>query len=289
MKSGFVAIIGKSNVGKSTILNELIEHKVAIVTDKVQTTRDIIKGIYNDDDSQIIFLDTPGIHKPLHELGVRMNDSALKAMKGVDAILLVVDASRKENKGDEIIYSKITGKTPLFIAINKIDLITIDEAAEIKNRLSTRFPDAKIVELEAQVGFNIDTLVKEIKEVIPEGPLYFPKEQVTDKSASYLVAELIREALLNTLREEVPHGVAVYVASIGEDKSKVYIRAEIYVEKESHRPILLGKKGAKIKSIGIKARHLIEEYYDKTVYLELVVLVKKDWQNSPSMLKKLGY
>lgn len=289
MKSGFVAIIGKSNVGKSTILNELIEHKVAIVTDKVQTTRDIIKGIYNDDDSQIIFLDTPGIHKPLHELGVRMNDSALKAMKGVDAILLVVDASRKENKGDEIIYSKITGKTPLFIAINKIDLITIDEAKEIKNRLSTRFPDAKIVELEAQVGFNIDTLVKEIKEVIPEGPLYFPKEQVTDKSASYLVAELIREALLNTLREEVPHGVAVYVASIGEDKSKVYIRAEIYVEKESHRPILLGKKGAKIKSIGIKARHLIEEYYDKTVYLELVVLVKKDWQNSPSMLKKLGY
>lgn len=289
MKSGFVAIIGKSNVGKSTILNNLIEHKVAIVTSKVQTTRDIIRGIYHDEETEIVFLDTPGIHKPLHILGEKMNERAFGSLNDVDAIILVIDASRKENKGDELIYQKIPLDIPLFIAINKIDLITIEEAIKLKNNLKEKFPHAFIIELEARVGFNVDTLLKEIKKVLPEGPFFYPQDQVTDKSSAYLVSELIRESILNLLNEEVPHGVAIYVENLTEEKSKVYIKAAIYVEKESHKPILIGKRGAMIKRIGIASRKAIEEYYRKTIYLDLHVLVKEDWTNSLSILKRLGY
>lgn len=289
MKSGFVAIIGKSNVGKSTILNAILERKVAIVTDKVQTTRDVIRGIYNDDDSQIVFLDTPGIHKPLHTLGERMNDSALKTMRSVDVIVVVIDGSKKPNKGDEIIYQKLTKNIPIIFAINKIDLIDILTANERKAEIMSRFPNAHIVETEAKVGFNIDQLIKEIKSFLPEGPKYYASDVITDKSSSYLVGELIREALLNALKEEVPHGMATYVETIAEEKTKVYINAFIYVERESHRPIIIGKGGARLKSIGTHARVAIEEFYNKKVFLELHVLVKENWQNSPSILKKLGY
>ena len=289
MKSGFVAIIGKSNVGKSTILNNLIEHKVAIVTDKVQTTRDIIRGIYHDLDTEIVFLDTPGIHKPLHVLGQKMNERAFSSLSDVDAIILVIDASRKENKGDELIYQKLPKDVPLFIATNKIDLITLEEALKLKEHLKNKLPAATIIELEARVGFNIDTLLNEIKKVLPDGPFFYEETQITDKSSSYLVSELIREAVLNLLSEEVPHGVAIYVENLTEEKTKVYIKAAIYVKKESHKPILIGKRGAMIKRIGISSRKAIEEYYHKTVYLDLHVLVKEDWLNSPSILKRLGY
>lgn len=289
MKSGFVAIIGKPNVGKSTIINALLERKLSIVTEKAQTTRNAIRGIYDDGKYQIVFIDTPGIHKAHHSLGKIMNQDALNSAKDVDAVILVVDASKKINEGDAFIHDSLSKKIPTFIAINKIDLIRLPEAEAIKKTYADMYPNAKILELSAIENFGIDSLLKEIKAILPEGPRYYPEDQITDKDAAFFVSEVIREKLLKLLKEEVPHNLAVRVDEIKHKKEAAYIKATIIVDRDSHKGIVIGKGGKRIKAVGIKARTDLEEYFGKNIFLELFVSVKEDWINNNLILKELGY
>lgn len=289
MRSGFVAIIGRANAGKSTILNSLLNRDISIVTDKAQTTRNVIRGIYDDGEYQIVFIDTPGIHKAHHSLGKIMNQDAFDSTKDVDAILLVVDGSKKFNAGDELIMSKIPSKIPLFIAINKIDLLRLPEVEEVKKLYQERYPDGKLIEMSAIRDFGTDSLLKEIKALLPEGPRYYPKEQVVDKDAAFFVSEIVRENALNLLKEEVPHELAIRVDEIKHKKEAVYIKATIIVDRESHKGIVIGENGKKIKAIGYRSRIKLEKYFNKRIYLELFVSVKEDWINNPRILKELGY
>lgn len=289
MKTGFVAIVGRANVGKSTIVNALLERKLSIVTNKAQTTRNAIKGVYDDGDYQIIFVDTPGIHKAHHSLGRKMNEDANSATKGVEAIVLVVDASKRFDAGDEFIASTINKSTPMFIAINKIDLIRLPQAVAIKEKYAATYPHAKIIELSAIENFGIDTLLDEIKKILPEGPRYFPEDADSDKDASFFVSEAVREVLLNFLKDEVPHDLAVRVDELKHKKEAVYIRSTIIVDKDSHKGIVIGKGGKMLKAIGTRARKNLEEYFGKHIFLELFVSVKEDWLNNPRLLKELGY
>lgn len=289
MKSGFVSIIGRPNVGKSTILNTLLERKISIVTDKAQTTRNSIKGIYDDGEYQIIFIDTPGIHKAHHSLGKIMNKDALDSAKDVDAIILVVDASRKIDEGDMFIHESLEKNIPTFIAINKIDLVRINQAQEIKEKYSSLYPKAKILELSALENFGLDNLLDEIKAIIPEGPRYFAEDTISDKDSSFFVSEVVREKLLKILKEEVPHNLAVRVDSIKHKSESCVIEATIIVDKDSHKGIVIGKNGKRIKAIGTMARKDLEEYFGKRIFLELFVSVKEDWLNNPRILKELGY
>ncbi len=289
MKSGFVSIIGRPNAGKSTIINALLERKLSIVTEKAQTTRNSIKGIYDDGDYQIVFIDTPGIHKSNHELGVFMNKEALDSAKDVDANILVVDASRKFDEGDRFINEQLSKEIPLFIVINKIDLMRLPEVQEIKQKYAEVYPHAKLIEASAIENFGIDELLKEVKAVLKEGPRYFAEDQITDKDSSFMISEVIREKLLKMLKDEVPHDLAVRVDEIKSKKEAVFIRATIIVDKESHKGIVIGSGGKRIKAIGMKARKELEEYYNKRIFLELFVSVKEDWLNNPRILKELGY
>ena len=289
MKSGFVSIVGRPNAGKSTIINALLERKLSIVTEKAQTTRNSIKGIYDDGEYQIIFIDTPGIHKANHSLGEFMNKEALDSAKDVDVNILVVDASRKFDEGDRFINESLSKEIPLFIVINKIDLMRLPEVQQIKAKYQEMYPRAKIIEASAIENFGIDELLKEVKAVIQEGPRYFAEDQVTDKDSSFMISEVIREKLLKLLKDEVPHDLAVRVDEIKSKKEAVYIRATIIVDKESHKGIVIGKGGKRIKAIGMKARTDLEEYYNKRIFLELFVSVKEDWLNNPRILKELGY
>ena len=288
-KSGFVSIIGRTNVGKSTLINSLVKEKVAIVSTKPQTTRNVIRGIYTDSNKQIVFLDTPGIHKANHELGNFMNKEALDSAKDVDANILVVDASRKFDEGDRFINESLSKDIPLFIVINKIDLMRLPEVQKIKQTYAEVYPKATILEASAIENFGIEELLNEVKKVIKEGPRYFEQDQITDKDSSFIISEAIREKLLNLLKDEVPHDLAVRVDDIKSKKEAVYIRATIIVDKESHKGIVIGKGGKRIKAIGIKARSDLEEYYNKRIFLELFVSVKEDWLNNPRILKELGY
>ncbi len=289
MKSGFVSIVGRPNAGKSTIINALLERKLSIVTEKAQTTRNSIKGIYDDGEYQIIFIDTPGIHKASHSLGQFMNKEALDSAKDVDANILVVDASKKFDVGDQFINESLSKEIPLFIVINKIDLMRLPEVQQIKAKYREMYPNAKILEASAIENFGIDELLQEVKSVIKEGPRYFAEDQVTDKDSSFMISEVIREKLLKLLKDEVPHDLAVRVDEIKSKKEAVYIRATIIVDKESHKGIVIGKNGKRIKAIGMKARTDLEEYYNKRIFLELFVSVKEDWLNNPRILKELGY
>ena len=289
MKSGFVSIVGRPNAGKSTIINALLERKLSIVTEKAQTTRNSIKGIYDDGEYQIIFIDTPGIHKANHSLGEFMNKEALDSAKDVDANVLVVDASRRFDEGDRFINESLSKEIPLFIVINKIDLMRLPEVQQIKAKYQEMYPKAKILEASAIENFGIDELLIEVKAVIPEGPRYFAEDQLTDKDSNFMISEVIREKLLKLLKDEVPHDLAVRVDEVKSKKEAVYIRATIIVDKESHKGIVIGKGGKRIKAIGMKARTDLEEYYNKRIFLELFVSVKEDWLNNPRILKELGY
>lgn len=289
MKSGFVSIVGRPNVGKSTILNALLERKISIVTEKAQTTRNAIKGIYDDGEHQIIFIDTPGIHKAHHSLGKIMNRDALDSAKDVDAIILVVDASKKIDEGDMFIHESLSKNIPTYIAINKIDLVRITEAQQIKAKYQELYPNAKIIEMSAIENFGVDTLLSDIKSVIKEGPRYFEEDAISDKDSSFFVSEVIREKLLKLLKEEVPHNLAVRIDEIKHKSESVLIRATIIVDRDSHKGIVIGKDGKRIKAIGTMARKELEEYFSKRIFLELFVSVKEDWLNNPRILKELGY
>lgn len=289
MKSGFVAIIGKPNAGKSTILNSLLERDIAIVTSKAQTTRNAIRGIFDDGEYQIVFVDTPGVHKARHSLGKIMNQDAFDATKNVDAIVLVVDASSRFNEGDRVIMETLQKDIPLFVVINKIDLMRLPEIEKVKETYSNAYPNAKIIEMSAIEGFNVDYLLEEIKKILKDGPRYYPENCISDKDASFYVSEIIREKLLKYLKEEVPHELAVRVDTIEHKSKEVYIKATIIVDRESHKGIVIGKGGKMIRMIGTKSRKTLEEYFNKHIFLELFVSVKEDWINNPRILKELGY
>ena len=290
MKSGFVAILGRPNVGKSTIINKIVNQPISIVTDKSQTTRNNIIGIYNNPNCQIIFLDTPGIHKPLQQLGKEMNNMAYSAAHDVDVAILVIDASKPFGDGDQFVIDHLDiHHTPLIIVFNKIDLARLDKAEELKATYRQVFPDATFVDTVAKEGFNIDMLIAKVTELLKEGPAYYPTEMITDKDEIFHIKEIIREKVLKTLREEVPHSVAIYIDNIEWEANPVEIIASIIVEKDSHKGIVIGAGGKRIKEIGSRARTDIERLLKKRVYLELKVKVDENWRNEPKSLKIYGY
>ena len=290
MKSGFVAILGRPNVGKSTLLNAIINKKVSIVTDKSQTTRNNIMGIYNGEGTQVIFLDTPGIHKPHQKLGQEMNNMAYSAAHDVDVSILVVDASLPYGQGDEYIIEHLDiHNTPLIVVFNKIDLARLDKVEKLKLIYREKFPKALFIDTVANEKFNIDLLLKEIEKLLPEGPEYYPVEVYTDKDEVFQIKEIIREKVLKSLRDEVPHAIAVYMDDIDWESNPMHIKATIVVEKDSQKGIVIGAGGKMIKLIGSKARKDIEILLHKHVFLELFVRVSEDWRNQEKEIKKYGY
>lgn len=290
MKSGFVAIIGRPNVGKSTLLNSILSKKVSIVTDKSQTTRNNIKGIYNNDEVQIVFVDTPGIHKPKQKLGEEMDKMAYGALSDVDAVVLVVDAGQSFGPGDEFLLEKIKNvKAPIFLVFNKIDLTDIVKITKLKEIYSEKLPDAIVTEIVAIKSFNIDELLNKIIAILPQGPAYYEVETYTDKDEIFQIKEIIREKALRILRDEVPHSMAVYMNDIDWESNPLHIQATLVVEKDSQKGIVIGAQGKRIKSIGTKARKDIEDLLKKHVFLELFVRVEEDWRNQDKHLKTFGY
>lgn len=289
-KSGFVSIVGMANVGKSTLLNALAGQKIAIVSDKPQTTRNRILAIYNDEEHQIIFTDTPGIHTPHNKLGEFMVKSASESIKDVDIVIFAADATKKiTNSEREIIKEIEKSGADKMLVINKTDLVKKEELLPIIADYASLGDFLAIVPLSAKTGDGVEILLDELKRSLPEGPKYYDDEQITDQQEKQIAAEIIREKLLWFLDKEVPHGIAVEIEKMEEllDITKIY--AVIYCEKASHKGIIIGKKGEMLKKIATRARADIEKMLDKKVYLELWVRVKNDWRNSEKMIKGFGF
>ena len=293
-KSGFVSLIGRANVGKSTFLNHVIGKKIAITSNKPQTTRDKISGILTDEEKQLIFVDTPGVHKPMHELDNRMQDTSFNASRGVDAIIFMTTPLKKVLHGDEIILDNLRGtQTPVFLVINKVDQLKkmsdIDETILLYKDL---FPFAGIFPISVLEDTNVDILINEILKYIPEGPLLYPDDIISDKNERFTVGELIREKVLLLTEEEVPHSIAVVVDSMKqceENPNYMDIYATIVCERDSQKKIIIGKNGERIKQIKEKSKNDIRHFLDCKVHLDLWVKVKKDWRNRPKDLNMLGY
>lgn len=290
-RSGFVGIIGRPNAGKSTLLNALVGRKVAIMSDKPQTTRHKILGVYTDDRAQIIFLDTPGIHKPKHLLGEYMVKVAQQTLREVEVIVYVVDASVEPGGGEEYILDTLKGiSTPVILVLNKMDLTEPAQLVRVEEFFRARFAPAAVLAVSALKGTNVSELPPLIIQYLPFGPLYYPPGQVTDQPENLIIAELVREKILLLTEEEVPHSVAVVVEEITpRGGGRLYIAATIYVERDSQKGILIGKGGRKLKEIGTLARQEIEGLWGNPIYLDLRVKVKKDWRRQESALKQLGY
>ncbi|MCR8968707.1 GTPase Era [Facklamia sp. 7083-14-GEN3] len=290
-KSGFVAILGRPNVGKSTLLNQIIGQKIAIMSDKAQTTRNKIQGVYTREDAQIIFIDTPGIHKPKHALGDFMMKTAYSSLSGVDAVIMVVNATEKLGPGDLFIIERLKDiKQPVFLVINKVDLIEKDLLFDIISKYQEVYDFDQIIPLSALTGDNVEALLEQLTHTLPEGPQYYPADQVMDHPEYFLVAELIREKILMLTREEIPHSVAVQVQSMQKNADdKVEVLATIIVERKSQKGIIIGAQGSMIKKIGHLARRDIEKLLATKVYLDLWVKVQKDWRDRQSNLNELGY
>ncbi|MBM7697983.1 GTPase Era [Kurthia huakuii] len=291
-KSGFISIIGRPNVGKSTFLNRVIGQKIAIMSDKPQTTRNKVQGVLTEDDAQMIFIDTPGIHKPKHKLGEFMSKVSKNALREVDAIMFMVNAQQKLGSGDRYVIDMLKGtKTPVFLIINKIDTIHPDEILKIVDQYKDEFDFAEIVPISALQGNNVDNLLTTLKKYLPEGPQYYPADQVTDHPERFIIAELIREKALHLTRDEVPHSLAVEIEKIRreEDEDRVHVMATVIVERDSQKGIIIGKRGAMLKEIGTRARKDIENLLGSKVYLELWVKVQKDWRDRSSQLRDYGY
>ena len=290
-KSGFVAIVGRPNVGKSTFMNYVLGQKIAIMSDKAQTTRNKIQGVYTKDDAQIVFLDTPGIHKPKHELGEFMVKSAYSALKEVDAVLFMVNVSEKRGPGDDFIIEKLKGiKTPIFLVLNKIDLVTPEVLLERVESYKDALDFAGVFPISVLQGNNVNELMEALINALPEGPQYYPADQITDHPEYFVVSELIREKILQLTQEEIPHSVAVTVDKMQKDEfDKVHVYANIIVERKSQKGIIIGKGGRLLKEIGTRARRDIQQLFGNKVYLELWVKVEKDWRKRKSNLQEYGY
>jgi GTP-binding protein Era len=300
-KSGFVAVMGRPNVGKSTLINALLGQKVAAVSPRPQTTRKRQMGILNVTSGsqgiygnvQIVFVDTPGMHRPRHKLGELMNQEAAESLEDSDLILFVADASQPPQEDDQILFDLLSGlrrNVPVILALNKIDLIDEETLQSRAMAFADGIPSAKIVQISATIGSHLDDLLIEIVDRLPEGYPFFPDEQVTDLYERDIAADLIREAALNILRDEVPHGIAVRIDQFTERNGHgAYIEATIFVERESHKPIVIGKNGKMLKQIGTAARQEIEAMSGRKVFLRLRVKVRKNWRNDEKILRRFGY
>ncbi|MCL7747240.1 GTPase Era [Halalkalibacter alkaliphilus] len=291
-KSGFVSIIGRPNVGKSTLLNHVIGQKIAIMSDKPQTTRNKIQGVYTSNQSQIVFIDTPGIHKPKHKLGDFMMKVAQNTLREVDLVLYVVDASEAFGSGEEFIIERLKDtSTPVFLVINKIDKIAPDDLLGVIDTYRTKYDFKEVIPISALQGNNVPTLMEQITEYLDEGPQYYPSDQVTDHPERFVVGELIREKVLHLTREEIPHSIAVNIEQMKkrENSDTVYIGATIIVERSSQKGIIIGKQGSMLKEVGKRARGDIESLLGSKVFLEIWVKVQKDWRNKPAHLRDFGF
>ncbi len=290
-KSGFVSIIGEPNVGKSTLLNKILKQKIAIVSRKPQTTRNVFSGIFNDPDSQIIFMDTPGIHKSKTKLGQYMSSAALSTVKSVDLVLFLVNAYDDILDRNLGILKNIEGiKTPVFLIINKMDTISdMDRLHTAVEAYKKAYPFKAVFGISALQGTNVDKLIVDIKEELNEGPQYYPEGEISDRPETFLVQEFIREKILEFTHEEVPHSVMVYLEQFKEKKDRIDVLATIVCERKSQKGIIIGKNGAMLKRIGSSARRDIEELLQKKVYLETFVKVEADWRNREHYLKNYGY
>ncbi|MFH5811524.1 GTPase Era [Companilactobacillus sp. FL22-1] len=291
-KSGFVAIIGRPNVGKSTFMNRIIKEQIAITSPKAQTTRNKIQGIYTDNERQIIFLDTPGIHKPHNDLDQYMDKAAISALKEVDAVLFMTEAGEQAGPGDKFIIEELKKvKAPVFLVLNKIDLINPDEMAPQIDEYKDLMDFAEIIPISATNGNNIEDLIDTLTKHLPVGPQYYADDQITDHPEYFIVGELIREKILEDTRDEIPHSIAVVVESMNQrsETGKLQIEANIYVERDSQKPIVIGKGGAMLKNIGIGSRIKIEHLLGEKVNLKLWVRVKKNWRDDKAFLASAGY
>ncbi|MBS4209076.1 GTPase Era [Bacillus sp. FJAT-50079] len=291
-KSGFISIIGRPNVGKSTFLNRVIGQKIAIMSDKPQTTRNKVQGVLTTNDAQMVFIDTPGIHKPKHRLGDFMMKIAMNTLKEVDIILFMINAAEGFGRGDEFIIEKLQGvKTPVFLVINKIDQIGPDELLLLIEEYKEKYPFAEIIPISALEGNNVERLLEQILLQLPEGPQYYPADQITDHPERFIVSELIREKALHLTREEVPHSLAVLIDKMEkkDEREVVHVMATIIVERDSQKGIVIGKQGKMLKEIGQRAREDIEHLLGSKVFLELWVKVQKDWRNKMFHLRDYGF
>ena len=290
-KSGFVSIIGRPNVGKSTFVNRVIGHKIAIMSDKPQTTRNKIQGVMTQEDAQIIFLETPGIHKPKHKLGDYMMRVARNTLAEIDAIMFMVNINEEIGRGDEYIMEMLKHvDTPVFLVLNKIDLVHPDDLMPKIEQYQTYMDFTEIVPISALEGHNVDHFIEVLKSYLPEGPKYYPDDQISDHPEQFVVSELIREKILHLTSEEIPHSIGVNVdRMIKESESRVRIEATIFVERNSQKGIVIGKGGKKLKEVGKRARLDIEHLLGSKVYLELWVKVQKDWRNKVNFIRQMGY
>jgi GTP-binding protein era len=290
MRSGFVALAGRPNAGKSTLINSLIGEKVAIVSSKPQTTRSEIRGIYTDEECQIIFTDTPGIHKPKFRLESRMNKEAADVIQGVDLIYLVVDASVPYAKGDEFVLNMVknTG-LPVFLVLNKMDKMQPEKIVKVIQQWQERYDFAEYFPLSAKFGRSFEDLIKTTRKYLPEGDLLYPAEMTSDGAENFRIAELIREKILTQTEDEVPHASAVLIENKEFKKDKVYIQAMILVERDSQKGIMIGKQGQMLKKIGSLAREDIEKLLGKKVFLELFVRVENEWRSRDARITEYGY
>jgi GTPase len=291
VKSGFVSFLGRPNAGKSTLLNRIVGQKLAIVSDKPQTTRTRVVGVKNYDEGQVVFVDTPGVHKPTHRMNVRMVDLALEAMREVDVLALVVDASAKPGPGDRFMLDLLKDvKTPTMLALNKVDLVAKHRLLPILDHYQKTHPFVELVPISAADGTNVDTLEKLFLQYLPEGEPLYPPEYLTDQPERFFAAEIVREQVLRLTHDELPHSTAVVVDQFeepGEDGTlKLY--CTILVERESQKPIVVGKGGAMIKQIGTAARQELIAHFETKVYLDLHVKVKSEWRDDERLLDEMG-
>lgn len=291
-KSGFISLIGRPNVGKSTLMNSLIGEKIAIISSKPQTTRNKIQSILTEEDFQAIFIDTPGIHKPKSKLGNYMVKSAETTLNEVDIVMYLIEPFEKIKESDLSIIKRLENvKTPVFLIINKIDTVVPEEILKVIESYKSIYNFAEIIPISALKGKNKEDLLQTIKKYLPEGPKFFPNDMITDQPERQIVAEIIREKSLHLLQEEIPHGIAVEVSSMKkrQDKEMIDIQATIYCERDSHKGIIIGKQGSMLKKIGSNARYEIEHLLGSPINLQIWIKVKKDWRDSDFLLKNFGY
>lgn len=290
-KSGFVAVVGRPNVGKSTLINALIDDKIVIVSDKAQTTRNRIVCVYTDEKKQIVFMDTPGIHKPKHKLGEFMVDQAVDSLREVEAVLFVVAANEKRGPGDNFVIEQLKKvNVPVFLIVNKIDTMEKQDLLEAIVSYENSYPFEAVIPISAKEKDNIEEVVNLLEKHLPEGPKYFPDDMITDQPERLIISDIVREKILLQTHDEIPHAIAVDVDEMKRrDDGTTYVRATIYVERDSQKGIIIGKQGAMLKTIGRQARGDVEHLLATKVFLDLWVKVKKDWRNKSGMLSELGY
>ncbi len=292
MKSGFVSFLGRPNAGKSTLLNRIVGHKLAIVSDKPQTTRTRIVGVKNYEDGQVVFVDTPGVHKPMHRMNVRMVDVALEAMREVDVLALVVDVSVKPGTGDQFMLEVIKDlKTPVILVLNKVDLISKNTLLPLIDHYRKAHPFVELVPASAADGTNVEVLEKLFLQYLPEGEPLYPPDYITDQPERFFASEIVREQVLQLTHDELPFSTAVVIDRFeepGEGEKILSIYATILVDRESQKPIVIGRAGAMIKKIGTAARQELQQYFGSKVFLDLHVKVKSEWRDDERLLDELG-